>query len=71
MQILCSFIQLQHLNIRWIQVNVKIAHQSMINNVIPHTTGASSSIYKILPNLQGKVFGTSVRVPTSNVSLID
>ena len=45
--------------------------RSMINNIIPHTTGASSSIYKILPNLQGKVFGTSVRVPTSNVSLID
>ena len=45
--------------------------RSLFNNIIPHTTGASTSIYKILPELQGKVHGTSVRVPTSNVSLID
>ena len=45
--------------------------RSIFNNIIPHTTGASKSIYKILPELDGKVHGTSVRVPTSNVSLID
>jgi glyceraldehyde 3-phosphate dehydrogenase len=45
--------------------------RSLFNNIIPHTTGASSSIYKILPELEGKIYGTSVRVPTSNVSLID
>lgn len=45
--------------------------RSIFNNIIPHTTGASKSIYKILPELEGKIHGTSVRVPTSNVSLID
>ncbi len=45
--------------------------RSIFNNIIPHTTGASESIYKILPELKGKIHGTSVRVPVSNVSLID
>lgn len=45
--------------------------RSIFNNIIPHTTGASKAIYSILPELKGKVHGTSVRVPTSNVSLID
>jgi glyceraldehyde 3-phosphate dehydrogenase len=45
--------------------------RSIFNNIIPHTTGASKSIYKILPELEGKVHGTSVRVPVSNVSFID
>jgi glyceraldehyde 3-phosphate dehydrogenase len=45
--------------------------RSLFNNIIPHTTGASKAIYAILPELKGKVFGTSVRVPTSNVSMID
>ncbi len=46
-------------------------NRSVLNNIIPHSTGASLSIYKILPELQGKIKGTSVRVPVSNVSLID
>jgi glyceraldehyde 3-phosphate dehydrogenase len=45
--------------------------RSIFNNIIPHTTGASASIYKVLPTLQDKVIGTSVRVPVNNVSLID
>ena len=45
--------------------------RSCINNIIPHTTGASKSVYQILPELKDKIFGTSVRVPVSNVSLID
>tara|TARA_B110000285_G_scaffold116906_1_gene132502 strand:- start:419 stop:2569 length:2151 start_codon:yes stop_codon:yes gene_type:complete len=45
--------------------------RSLFNNIIPHTTGASKSINKILPELDGKVHGTSVRVPVSNVSYID
>ena len=36
-------------------------HRTIINNIIPHSTGASQSAIKILPNLQGKLFGTSVR----------
>lgn len=46
-------------------------NRSIFNNIIPHTTGASSSIGKVLPDLLGKVVGTSVRVPVNNVSLID
>lgn len=45
--------------------------RSIFNNIIPHTTGASSSITFVLPELDGKVFGTSVRVPVINCSLLD
>ena len=49
----------------------KRTNRSIFNNIIPHTTGASKSIDKILPSLSGKLTGTSVRVPVSNVSMID
>jgi glyceraldehyde 3-phosphate dehydrogenase len=45
--------------------------RSIFNNIIPHSTGASSSISFVLPDLDGKVFGTSVRVPVVNCSLLD
>lgn len=45
--------------------------RSIFNNIIPHTTGASKSIGKILPKLDGKLVGASVRVPVSNVSLVN
>jgi glyceraldehyde 3-phosphate dehydrogenase len=45
--------------------------RSIFNNIIPHSTGASSSISCVLPKLDGKIFGTSVRVPVSNCSLLD
>lgn len=45
--------------------------RTVFNNIIPHTTGASSSVTAVLPDLKGKVFGTSVRVPVSNCSLVD
>ena len=45
--------------------------RSIFNNIIPHTTGASKSIGKILPELEGKLIGASIRVPVSNVSLIN
>jgi glyceraldehyde 3-phosphate dehydrogenase len=47
------------------------SNRSLINNIIPHTTGASSSIISVLPELKGKIHGTSVRVPVINCSLID
>ena len=47
------------------------SNRSIINNIIPHTTGASSSIINVLPTLNGKIHGTSVRVPVVNCSLID
>ena len=40
-------------------------------SMIPTTTGAAQSLGKILPGLQGKIDGISVRVPTPNVSLVD
>lgn len=46
-------------------------HRSIINNIIPHTTGASKSVSKVLPELNGKIYGTSVRIPTNNVSMVD
>ena len=46
-------------------------NRSIFNNIIPHSTGASSSIGKVLPSIDGKIKGTSVRVPVNNVSLID
>jgi glyceraldehyde 3-phosphate dehydrogenase len=45
--------------------------RSILNNIIPHTTGASASISKVLPELDGKIVGTSIRVPTNNVSIVD
>ena len=46
-------------------------NRSIFNNIIPHTTGASSSITCVLPELKGKIQGTSLRVPVLNCSLID
>ncbi len=45
--------------------------RSILNNIIPHTTGASSAISAVIPELKGKINGTSLRVPVSNVSLVD
>ena len=45
--------------------------RSILGNIIPHTTGASASVISVLPNLQGKIAGTSVRVPVANCSLLD
>jgi len=45
--------------------------RSILNNIIPHTTGASSSVYSVLPELKGLINGTSLRVPVSNGSLLD
>jgi len=45
--------------------------RSIFNNIIPHTTCASKSISKILPDMKDIIYGTSLRVPTSNVSIVD
>ena len=39
--------------------------------MIPTTTGAARAVGLVLPELAGKLDGTSVRVPVANVSLID
>jgi glyceraldehyde 3-phosphate dehydrogenase len=40
-------------------------------NLVPTSTGAAKAIGLVLPELKGKLDGSSVRVPTPNVSLID
>ena len=40
-------------------------------SMIPTTTGAAKAVTEVLPELKGRLDGTSVRVPTSNVSLVD
>lgn len=40
-------------------------------NIIPTSTGAAKSIGKIIPELNGKLDGIAVRVPTPTVSLLD
>jgi glyceraldehyde 3-phosphate dehydrogenase len=40
-------------------------------NMIPASTGAAKMIGEVIPELKGKLNGTSIRVPTPNVSIID
>ena len=40
-------------------------------SMIPTSTGAAKAVGLVLPELNGKLDGTSVRVPTPNVSMID
>jgi glyceraldehyde 3-phosphate dehydrogenase len=40
-------------------------------NMIPTSTGAAKAVGLVLPELNGKLDGTSIRVPTPNVSVID
>ncbi len=40
-------------------------------NMIPTSTGAAKAVGKVLPELNGKLDGTSIRVPTPTVSVID
>ncbi|HEX5535945.1 MAG TPA: type I glyceraldehyde-3-phosphate dehydrogenase, partial [Sphingobium sp.] len=40
-------------------------------SMIPTTTGAARAVGEVLPKLKGKLDGSSVRVPTPNVSVVD
>jgi len=40
-------------------------------NMIPTTTGAARALSLVLPELEGKMDGLAIRVPTPNVSLVD
>ncbi|MBB5173460.1 type I glyceraldehyde-3-phosphate dehydrogenase [Texcoconibacillus texcoconensis] len=40
-------------------------------NIIPTTTGAAKAVALVLPELDGKLNGGAMRVPTPNVSLVD
>ncbi|MCA0946098.1 type I glyceraldehyde-3-phosphate dehydrogenase [Salipiger pacificus] len=39
--------------------------------MIPTSTGAAKALGEVLPNLKGKLDGSSIRVPTPNVSAVD
>ena len=40
-------------------------------NIIPTTTGAAKAIGKVMPELEGKLDGIALRVPTPTVSIVD
>jgi glyceraldehyde 3-phosphate dehydrogenase len=40
-------------------------------NIIPSTTGAAKAVGLVLPEVQGKLTGMSLRVPTPTVSVVD
>ena len=45
--------------------------RSAAGNMIPTTTGAARAVGLVLPELDGKLDGVSIRVPTQNVSVVD
>lgn len=45
--------------------------RSATQSMIPTSTGAATAIGLVLPELDGKLDGFAVRVPTTNVSLVD
>ena len=40
-------------------------------NMVPTSTGAAKAIGKVIPNLEGKILGSAIRVPVSDGSLVD
>ena len=40
-------------------------------SMIPTSTGATEAVGEVLPQLQGRMSGSAIRVPTTNVSVVD
>ena len=45
--------------------------RGILENIIPSSTGAAKAVGKVLPELNGKLTGMSMRVPTADVSVVD
>jgi glyceraldehyde 3-phosphate dehydrogenase len=45
--------------------------RSAVHNMIPTKTGAAAAVGLVLPDLNGKLDGYAIRVPTINVSIVD
>lgn len=45
--------------------------RSILNNIIPSSTGAAKAVGKVIPELNGKLTGMAFRVPTADVSVVD
>ena len=54
-----------------VYANDKRRSRAAAQNIIPTSTGAANAVMRVLPQLEGKLHGYSVRVPASNVVLFD
>jgi glyceraldehyde 3-phosphate dehydrogenase len=45
--------------------------RGVLENIIPSSTGAAKAVGKVIPELNKKLTGMSLRVPTSDVSVVD
>ena len=45
--------------------------RSVFGNIVPTTTGAADAVGRVIPGLQGKMTGVSIRIPSADVSIAD